>query len=92
MKLDESFQLAGDRKVDGVNITLPLWALWPIIVTFMGATAYFLNTLNRVDNKLDTLSSDRWTRLHEREFGNRLQHDNPELKVPNSDQIVKDLQ
>lgn len=113
MEPNESFTFGSDRKLDGLSITIPIWALWPIIVVFISATAFFVNTLNAVHRdievnadrtnqkidqqaalinaRLDSIGGDRWRRSHEREWANQLQRMNPDLNVPNVDDVANKL-
>lgn len=76
---------------DARSLTLPLWMVWPILVTFISATAYFINVLNTINNKLDKAGADRWTRSHQRQFASELERSNPAMKVPDSDAVVQRL-
>ena len=74
------------------NIALPLWFSWAITVTFVSGTVYFMATLNDIKNEIRNVSSDRWKKSDMREYGNRLQRENPTIKVPSADQVSKDLE
>jgi len=74
------------------NIALPVWFAWAITTTFIAATVYLMSMLNDIKTEIKSVSSDRWKKSMMREYGNRLQHDNPALKVPSADQVAKDLE
>lgn len=75
-----------------INLTLPIWAVWPILVVFMSATVYFVNTLNSINTKLDKASDDRWKLSFQRQFANELRYiNNGSIKVPDADEIAHRL-
>lgn len=74
------------------NIALPLWFSWVITVTFVSATVYLMATLNDIKSEIKSVSIDRWRKSYMREWANRFQHDNPQMKVPSADQVSKDLE
>lgn len=91
MKRAPDFTPEPDAK-NALSLTLPLWAVWSIVVGFVSATVYFVTLLNTINGKLDSVSSDRWKRSHMREFAHRLQSAAPSIKVPDVDQVTKDLE
>lgn len=87
----EDFTFGSDKEQSVKNLTVPLWAVWPIITLFVGGTAYFVTLLNTINGKLDKATSDRWTRTHARQFAHEMGRDNPTVKVPDPDAIFTRL-
>lgn len=94
MKREPDFRRDDDppQVITPRNIALPLWFSWAITTTFIGATVYLMTMLNDIKSKIESVSTDRWKKSMMREYGNRLQRDNPALKVPSADQVAKDLE
>lgn len=62
------------------------------VVAFTSAWINNANRLARLEAKLDQVNSIRWTTEDQREFANRLRHDNfGKLVVPDPDLIRRDL-
>lgn len=81
-----------------MSLTMPLWAVWSLLVgavsvgiTFMTATVYFVNTLNTINSKLDRAGGDRWTLSFERYKDDRMRYENPGIKIPDADEVAKRL-
>jgi hypothetical protein len=74
-------------------LTIPVWAVWSVVVFFVLGTFYFVTLLNTINGKLDSVGADRWKRSHMREFVHRMQEQNDgKIKLPDPDQIAKDLE
>lgn len=71
-----------------MNITVPLWAVWSVVVFFVIGTFYFVTLLNTINGKL----SKPWNRDLMREYARREAKENPTVHVPDPDQIAKDLE
>ena len=94
MKREPDFRREDDppQVITPRNIALPLWFSWTITTTFIAATVYLMSTLNDIKSKIESVSTDRWKKTHERELMNRLQKANPSLTIPSVDQVAKDLE
>jgi len=102
-KQRDDFQFPADqRETSAKTLTVPLVALYPIISAFIVATAFFINTLNRIDMraesnfrelnaKLDNASGDRWKKSYMRQYSSEVGWMNPTLKLPNVDDIADRL-
>lgn len=90
MKHEPDFTAEKPQNV--MALTVPIWAVWSIVVFFVAGTAYFITLLNTINGKLDSVGSDRWKRSFQREWAHRVQAKNPSMIVPDPDQIAKDLE
>lgn len=78
------------------NLALPLWVVIPMMCAFGTATIWFINTLNRFDNrfnsideKLNLAAGDRWRLSYQRQWKYDAERMNANLKLPDPDEIVK---
>lgn len=91
MKTEDNFRFPSDKETSAKNITIPLWAVWPVLVMFMSATVYFVNTLNAINGKLDNAGQDRWKRSHQREWSHQLHDRNQSIVVPDPDAVAAQI-
>lgn len=80
------------------TFAVPLVPTIAICFTLLGgavtATLWTTKTLGEINNNISQIRvaiSDRWTASHQREFSHQLGKGNPNIKVPDSDEIRKQI-
>lgn len=80
------------------TFAVPLVPTIAICFTLLGgavtATLWTTKTLGEINNNISQIRiaiSDRWTAGHQREFSHQLQRSNPAIKVPDPDEVRKQL-
>lgn len=76
------------------NLAIPLWLSASITSLFLAVTTWLLSTLNTIQGDLSNMNRimmRQWRSEHQREFVHRLARDNPTMKIPSSDEIIKSI-
>lgn len=74
-----------------LSLHIPIGAAWSILAAVVVAAVWTSWQLWDLRQSIKDGTSDRWKRSYQREYTNRMRANNPSLKIPDPDQIVKDL-
>lgn len=75
------------------NLAIPLWLAVSIISGCVMFTAYMVNLMNAMNNKLDRATTNRWGRNEQRQFAQELERANVgKITVPDVDSVAARFQ
>jgi len=80
------------------TFAVPLVPTVTLCIALLGgavtATLWITKTLGEINNNISQIRlaiSDRWTSGHQREYSHQLQRSNPTIKVPDTDEIRRQI-
>lgn len=74
------------------NIAVPLWVVGILVFGAISVTSWMASTLHGIHTELANMNrmlAGGWRTEHQREFAHRLAKENPNLKVPDTYEIIK---
>lgn len=74
-----------------LSLQIPIGAAWAIFLTLVTGAIWTSAQLWDLRQSIKDGTGDRWKKSYQREWGHRLRDQNPTVKVPDPDQVVKDL-
>jgi len=74
-----------------LSLQIPISAAWAIFSTLLFGGLWTSWQLWDLKQSIKDGTNDRWKKSHMREWSSRFQQQNPTVKVPSVDQVVKDL-
>jgi hypothetical protein len=74
-----------------LSLQIPISAAWAIFSTLLFGGLWTSWQLWDLRQSIRDGTTDRWRKSYQREWANRFQQQNPTVKVPSVDQVVKDL-
>lgn len=91
---NRDYQFEHDRKErdDVLRLHINIKAAWTILAAVVAGAVWTSTQLFDLKQSIKDGTGDRWRRSSQREWANRLGRQNPSVKVPDPDQVVKDLE